>query len=201
MKISMEIKDGKIVLTDEQPEETNHLTETITISPNTFTGTGVDLKKTYGIELNKSEKNSNQEEKFEKLNECKTISPTNPNRFNTGSVAITMSTLDKPDIDQIADIDKDIPGYDRIRVFDSMERKCDITVINDGPDLIYFIVNRNGIDHEEEMWSQNEIMLYPGEAWEIFTVHELRIRSETQGNKYRITEDRPLIGSTIRSVL
>jgi len=112
-----------------------------------------------------------------------------------------MSTLDRPDIDQIADIDKDIPGYDRIRVFDSMEKTCDITIINDGPDSIYFIVNRNGIDHEEEMWSQAEIMLYPGEAWEIFDVYELRIRSETQGTKYRITEDRPVIGSTIRSVV
>ena len=130
-----------------------------------------------------------------KLNEMK-----NPNRFNTGSVAITMSTLGKPDVDQIADIDKDICGYDRIRVFDSMERKCDITVINDGSDSLYFIVNRNGIDHEEEMWSQAEIMLYPGEAWKIFDVYELRIRSETQGNKYRVTEDRPLIGSTFRSI-
>lgn len=134
------------------------------------------------------------------VSETKSDKLKNPNKFNTGSVAITMSTIDRPDIDQIADIDKDIPGYDRIRVFDSMERKCDITVIDDGPDSIYFIVNRNGIDHEEESWSQAEIMLYPGEAWEIFDVHELRIRSETQGNKYRITEDRPIIGSTIRSV-
>jgi len=137
-------------------------------------------------------------DKFKKLDECKQSS--NPNRFNTGSVAITMETLDRPDIDQIADIDKDICGYDRIRVFDSMERKSDITIINDGPDSIYFVVNRNGIDHEEEMWSQAELMIYPGEAWKIYHVHELRIRSETQGNKYRITEDDIISTSTIRSV-
>jgi len=125
----------------------------------------------------------------------------NLNRFNTGSVKITMSTLDQPDMDQISDIDKDIAGYDRIRVFDSMKRLANITVINDGPTELYFIVNRNGIDHPEEEWSQNEIMIYPGEAWKIYNVHELRIRSETQANKYRITEDDIISTSTIRSVL
>jgi len=134
------------------------------------------------------------------VNETISNTSMNLNRFNTGSVAITMSTLDKPDIDQIADIDKDICGYDRIRVFDSMERKCDITVVNDGPDSLYFIVDRDGTDHEEETWSQAEIMIYPGEAWKIYHVHELRIRSETQGNKYRITEDDIVSTSTIRSV-
>lgn len=125
----------------------------------------------------------------------------NPTKFNTGSIAITMSTLDKPDIDQIADIDNDICGYDRIRVFDSMERRANITVINDGPDSIYVIVNRNGINHEEESWAQNEIMIYPGEAWKLYDIYEIRVRSEVQGNKYRITEDDIIATSTIRSVL
>ena len=185
----------------------------------TSSGMAVDIKKTYGVEL--SDKDSKEKVICEKVKDEKVKDETtkknimavvkeafetkldemkNPNRFNTGQVAITMGTLDKPDIDQIADIDKDIVGYDRIRVFDSMERKCDITIINDGSDSLYFIVNRNGIDHEEEMWSQAELMLYPGEAWKIFDVHELRIRSETQGTKYRITEDDIIVGSTIRSV-
>ena len=166
------------------------------ILTDTSSCTDVGIAKQIDDKYPDEEKNS--DDKFEKLDECK--EPLNLNRFNTGSVAITMSTLDKPDIDQIADIDKDICGYDRIRVFDSMERKSDITIINDGPDSIYFIVNRNGIDHEEEMWSQAEIMVYPGEAWKVYHVHELRIRSETQGNKYRITEDDIIVGSTIRSV-
>ncbi len=160
-----------------------------TTADSIFTETG----NTYGFKFSEA-----SEDNFEKLDECK--QPSNPNRFNTGQVAITMGTIDKPDIDQIADIDKYICGYDRIRVFDSMERKCDITIINDGSDSLYFIINRNGIDHEEEMWSQAEIMIYPGEAWKIYNVYELRIRSETQGNKYRITEDDIIVGSTIRSV-
>ncbi len=208
---------------------TSTKTETITKSPDTFTsGTGntygfkfsenpekksVEKKdsmdtltqsiiKERHVEKDTKEENTKAnvmavvKEAFEtKFDEMK-----NPNRFNTGSVAITMGTIDKPDIDQIADIDKNICGYDRIRVFDSMERKCDITIINDGSDSLYFIINRNGIDHEEEMWSQAEIMIYPGEAWKIYNVYELRIRSETQGNKYRITEDDIIVGSTIRSV-
>ncbi len=257
MKISMEIKDVKIVLTDEQPEETKHLTETITISPNTFTGTGVDLKKTYGIELNKPEKEpleqksksnniktvkdildnedttkkelidasaSDEKEEIRKKNiivkeafETKLDEMKNPNRFNTGQVMITMPTVDRPDIDQIADIDNGIPGYDRIRAFESMGRKCDLTIINDGydssndcnnpneenskiNDALYFMVNRTGFEPEKESWSQNEIMIYPGEPWKIYDVYELRIRSETQKTRYRITEDDIIATSTIRSV-
>jgi len=208
------IKSTKTEIKSEDATDTEYKYTTLTDTSDTSSEIDVDIKKTYGVELsdNDSKEKVIQEkvkdettkknimtvvkEAFEtKLDELK-----NPNRFNTGSVAITMSTLDKPDIDQIADIDKDICGYDRIRVFDSMERKCDITVINDGTDSLYFIVNRNGIDHEEEMWSQAEIMIYPGEAWKIYNVHELRIRSETQGNKYRITEDDIVSTSTIRSV-
>jgi len=81
-----------------------------------------------------------------------------------------------------------------------LDNEIKITVINDGPDSLYFVVNRNGIDHAEEQWSQKEIMIYPGEAWKIYNVHEMRIRSETQANKYRITEDDIVTGSTIRSV-
>ena len=154
-------------------------------------------------------------EEYAKLNSEKTVSMEeyeNPNyrafdvisdhinRFNTGKLKITMSSLDKPDMDQIANIDNNEPGYDRINVYDSMNRTANITVINDGPDEIYFIVNRNGIDHQKSMWSQNEISLYPGEVWKIYHVHELRIRSEYQGNEYRITEDDIIIGSAIRSV-
>lgn len=160
-------------------------------------------EKKYLIPTEKNKTETTMEDMMsvsEEIVKSKIKDPKNPNRFNTGQVKITMGTIDRPDIDQIADIDKNEVGYDRIRVFDSMERTADITVINDGPAETHFIVNRNGIDHEEESWSQNEITLYAGEAWKIFDVHELRIRSETQGNKYRITEDEVIIGSTIRSV-
>ena len=224
MKISMEIKDGKIVLTDEH----SGLTSTQK-TPTQKTSKDFGFVQDTGEMSNEPDLNKFNEEickdmigtspNIEDIHEIE-LSETiaciskksdedkqtlNLNRFNTGQVAITMETLDKPDIDQIADIDKDIPGYDRIRVFDSMEKTCDITIINDGheehPAPLYFIVNRNGIDHEEEMWSQSEIMIYPGEAWKIYNVHELRIRSETQGNKYRITGDDIIVGSTIRSVV
>lgn len=228
MKISMEIKDGKIILTDEQTELSTQTKHT----DNFTSGTNVDFIKTYEIELENKVKKIKEEIKQEKINEKedtkkefmnvistesvldKKGKTKNPNRFNTGSLKITMSTIDRPDIDQIADIDKDIPGYDRIRVFDSMERKCDVTIINDGyktsneneviekdSDAIYFIVNRTGIEPEEETWSQAELMIYPGEAWKIYDVYELRIRSEMQGTRYRITEDNTIIGSTIRSVM
>lgn len=141
------------------------------------------------------------------INKEKTIEPekilsesSNLDKFNTGSTKITMSTSEQPDLDQISDIDKDIAGYDRIRVFESINRKANVTVICDGPDSIHLMINRNGIDNEEESWNQKEIMLYPGEAWKFSNVYELRIRSETQGNKYRVTEDEIIIGSTIRSV-
>ncbi len=205
-KLSHEIitqRQQKIKSEDATDTEYKYTTLTDTSSE-----TGVDIEKVYGIELSKISNNltkivdiiENVKDACKIVVEAKHNDIKNPNRFNTGSVAITMETIDKPDIDQIADINKDIYGYDRIRVFDSMERKCDITIINDGSDSLYFIINRNGIDHEEEMWSQAEIMIYPGEAWKIYNVYELRIRSETQGNKYRITEDDIVSTSTIRSV-
>ncbi len=206
MKIEMEIKNGKIVLKDEILT-TKKFNETECLSKSMHMSGHEEMEKMEKMDETKTEEETKQENVKENIMdivrevfESKLKDLRNPNRFNTGDVKITMQTIDRPDLDQIADIDKDIPGYDRIRVFDSMKRKADVTVICDGPDSIYFIVNRKGLEPENEEWSQAEIMLYPGEAWKIFDVYEIRIRSETQANKYRITEDEIVTGSTIRSV-
>jgi hypothetical protein len=148
----------------------------------------------------------------------------NPNRFNTGQLLITMPAEERQDFDQISDIDAGIYGYDRIRIFDSMGRKSDkVHLINDGPDVMYALLNRTGVDDDtgiwthqseeeleknwvttedkmKESWSSNETMIYPGEKWTFFDVYEIRVRSATQGNKYRVTED-DVVGNTIRQVM
>ncbi len=116
----------------------------------------------------------------------------NLNRINTGQLLITMNTPERPFFDNIADIDRDIPGYDRIRIFDTCERISPrLSLINDGPDIIYAILCRDGHikNKGDESWSESEILIYPGEKWTFFDVYELRVRSPTQGNKYRVTED------------
>jgi len=154
----------------------------------------------------------------------------NPNRFNTGQLKITMSTEDKQDFGQISDIENGIYGYDRIRIFDSMGRKSDkVHLINDGPGTMYVLLNRTGVsddsgiwtqsekikdkseiefeigwksseDNMKDSWSAEEIMIYPGEKWSFFDVYEMRVRSPTQGNLYRVTED-DVVGNTIRQVM
>ncbi len=183
--------------------ETNNGTLMIEFKEKTSKKSNIMKSSDFGFVDENIESFVGDDETFEK-EDIETLEKTklnNPTRFNTGQVAITMSTLDKPDIDQIANIDIDLCGYDRIRIFDSMERRANVTVINDGPDSIYLMINRNGIDHDEEAWAQNEIMIYPGEAWKLYDIYELRVRSETQGNKYRITEDDIITTSTIRSVM
>jgi len=146
-------------------------------------------------------------------------------KFNTNQLLITTSTNTKQDIGQISDLDNEIFGYDRIRIFDSIGRKSEkINLINDGPDIMYAIVNRTGVDDDsgiwthqsneelektwvttqdkiKESWSTNEIMIYPGEKAIITNdIYEIRVRSPTQGNKYRVMED-DIIGNTIRQVM
>ncbi len=159
-----------------------------------------------------------------KEKQLNTIPSKNPNRFNTGQLLITMSAEERQDFDQISDIDNGIYGYDRIRIFDSMGRKSDkVHLINDGPDVMYALLNRTGVDDDtgiwthqseeeleknwvtsedkmKESWSSNETMIYPGEKWTFFDVYEIRVRSATQGNKYRVTED-DVVGNTIRQVM
>ncbi len=113
------------------------------------------------------------------------ISHIDLNRINTGQLLITTNTSERPFFDDITNINKDIPGYDRIRVFEMFERiSTKLNLINDGPDNIYAILCRDGYS-----WSESETLIYPGEKWIFFDVYELRIRSPTQANKYRITED------------
>lgn len=129
------------------------------------------------------------------------ISPINLSKMNTGQLLITMNTPNKPLFDDIADIDKDIPGYDRIRVFDICERISPrLTLINDGPDNIYAILCRDGHvkSKGDESWSESEALIYPREKWTFSDIYELRVRSPTQGNKYRVTEDDVSIYSTVK---
>ena len=55
-------------------------------------------------------------------------------------------------------------------------------------------------DMIKESWSVNEVMLYPGEKGIFTDVYEMRVRSPTQGNKYRVTEN-DIVGYTIRQVM
>lgn len=169
------------------------------------------------IDIAGKEKNTKEEKDFGFIN------PKTNERFNTGQLLITMSTEKQEDFGQISDIDNDIYGYDRIRIFDIMGRKADkVHLINDGPDTMYALLNRSGIDDdkgiwthqtEEELyrnwstqdnlkasWSVNEVMIYPGEKWTFFDIYEMRVRSPTQGNRYRVTED-DVVGNTIRQVM
>ena len=220
MKIEMEINDGKIVITDESIKELkkcypgwqlNDTSSKCGFVPDAFENEKLKIETP---KTNESTIQTKVNEEFQKIvnetysdKETDEVNPklSNPTRFNTGQTAITMSTIDKPDIDQIADIDKDIVGYDRIRVFDSMDRRADVTVINygstEGLGELYITINRNGIDHDEEQWSQNELYINPGAAFKIFDVYELRIRSDTQGAKYQITEDEFVASSIVQSVM
>lgn len=126
--------------------------------------------------------------------------------FVSGQLKITMSTPDRIDLNEIADIDMDIHGYDRIPIHDILERETkDLCIINDGPDNLFVLISYDG-----NSWTGNELFIFPGECWKLHTriiggvvkgVHELRLRSSTQGNKYRVTEYEIISGSSIRSVI
>jgi len=180
------------------------------------------IKCKYGF-VPDAEEDSEEYKKYKKLKENNNKEK-NPNRFNTGQLKITMSTEDKQDFGQISDIENGIYGYDRIRIIDSMGRKSDkVHLINDGPDTMYVLLNRTGVsddsgiwtnqseqeldkswttseDTMKDSWSAEEIMIYPGEKWSFFDVYEMRVRSPTQGNLYRVTED-DVVGNTIRQVM
>lgn len=118
--------------------------------------------------------------------------PIETNYFDTGLVAVTSSTPNKP-------VNPDIiaaggnPGYDRIQVYESLipsRNSPRLSVINDGTATLFILQSSDG-----ENWTSVEVPVLTGEAREFNNVYELRIRSSTAGNintfaggVYRATE-------------
>lgn len=74
--------------------------------------------------------------------------------------------------------------YNRERVFEILERYADaIQVSNDGTDTLFVIVSHGGTTG-----FTGEAPVYPGENKIYYNVYELRLRSPTSGNRYRVTE-------------
>lgn len=112
--------------------------------------------------------------------------------FSTDETAISISTPIKPTSpDIIADPIAGIPGYDRIKINQTVNRNSPhISIINDGTAALYVIVS-----HDGQIWSTDENPVLVGEARLFFNVYELRIRSPSAGNVgllsggvYRATE-------------
>lgn len=112
--------------------------------------------------------------------------------FSTEELAISIATPTKPSSpDIIANAIAGIPGYDRIRIHDIMNRNSpNVSVINDGTTPLFIIVSYDGY-----IWSTDENPILVGEARLFHNVYELRIRSPTAGNVslfsggvYRATE-------------
>lgn len=116
-------------------------------------------------------------------NSYNNISPTGT-YFDTGQLLISIATLTKPtSIDSIADASAGITGYDKQDIFTVLQRKTQhLHIINDGPDTVYAIFTTDG-----KTWT-DEIMIPFGEARTLWDVYEVRIRSPTLHNKYRMTE-------------
>jgi hypothetical protein len=112
--------------------------------------------------------------------------------FSTDEVAISISTPIKPaSADEIADPIAGVPGYDRIKVNQTIDRNAPhISIINDGTTALYVLVS-----HDGQSWTTDENPVLIGEARVFFNVYELRIRSPLVGNVslftggvYRATE-------------
>jgi len=112
--------------------------------------------------------------------------------FSTDETAISIATPTKPSSpDTIADPLTGTPGYDRIRVFQVLDRNSPhLSVINDGTASLFVIVS-----HDGQIWSTDENPILVGEARLFHNVYELRLRSPVAGNValftggvYRATE-------------
>lgn len=116
-------------------------------------------------------------------NSYNNISPTGT-YFDTGQLLISIATPTKPtSMDSIADASAGITGYDKQDIFTVLRRKAQhLHIINDGPDTVYAIFTTDG-----KTWT-DEIIIPFGEARTIWDVYEVRIRSPTLHNKYRMTE-------------
>jgi hypothetical protein len=126
-------------------------------------------------------------------NISRSIDPSVPDKyFSTEELAISIATPVKPSSsDIIANAAAGIPGYDRLRIYEIMNRNSpNISVINDGTASLYVIISHDGY-----VWSTDENPILVGEARLFHNVYELRIRSPVAGNVslfsggvYRATE-------------
>lgn len=80
--------------------------------------------------------------------------------------------------------DFDSPVYNRERIFVDEERYAEkLLVSNDGTDTLFVVVS-----HSSELSMSQEVPLYPGEVKIYYNVYEVRLRSPTEGNAYRVME-------------
>ena len=80
--------------------------------------------------------------------------------------------------------DFDSAIYNRETIVIDKGRNADrILVKNDGSDTLYLIVSHIG-----GLSYSHEVPLYAGESKIYYNVHEIRLRSPTQGNAYRVME-------------
>lgn len=114
--------------------------------------------------------------------------------YSTEQIAITVDTPIKPtSSDAIADPNTipPTPGYDRIQVYDQMNRKSrNISVINDGTTHLFVRTSADG-----KKFSTQENPIFVGESRIFHNIYEMRIRSPSSGNLvtglggvYRVTE-------------
>ncbi len=97
--------------------------------------------------------------------------------FDTGLVAVTASTPTRPANSEIISV-AGSPGYDRIQVYESLDRNSPrLSVINDGAETLFILESSDG-----ENWSSVELPILTGEARAFYNVYELRIRSPTAGS-------------------
>lgn len=80
--------------------------------------------------------------------------------------------------------DFDSTVYNRERIYVDKGRNAErLLVRNDGTDTMYLLVS-----HGNEMSQSAEVPLYAGEIKIYYNVYELRLRSPTAGNLYRVME-------------
>ena len=80
--------------------------------------------------------------------------------------------------------DEDHPNYNRERIFESLERNAELLyVANDGIYTMYAIAS-----HAGGQSFTRERPIYPGEIKLYYNIYEIRLRCETAGNPYRVTE-------------
>lgn len=113
-----------------------------------------------------------------------TIASKRYNDYYDVSGTITVASATNPN-------DFDSQVYNRERIFVDKGRNAErLLVKNDGSDILYCVVS-----HSNELAMSAEVPVYPGESKIYYNVYELRLRSPTILNAYRVTEYEIIIGS------
>lgn len=80
--------------------------------------------------------------------------------------------------------DFDSSVYNRERIFEDKGRLAErLLVSNDGNDTLFIVASHGGT-----ISISQEVPLYPGEIKVYYNIYELRLRSPTAGNSYRVME-------------